>query len=77
MTNKFTEDCLNYIKKDDVKNEIKKVMWSVISIILCELRHYIYFTLIFVMTTFLMILTILVILIQIFRNKNRINYLYK
>ena len=68
--NSLTQQCILMLSRDDIKDEFKKLIWPVIFFFLNEIKSYIYFMMMFLIITFLMILSILVILIQIVRNKS-------
>ena len=61
--------CLNILKREDVKNELKKLISPLTDMILIELYPYIYLSLIFVIISFLLHLGIFVLLL---RNKSMI-----
>ena len=61
---KLIEECINLIKRDDIKNEIKELMKPVIDMLLKEIYPYIYLSLIFVVISFLLILGIFLILMR-------------
>ena len=61
--------CLSILKRDDVKNELKKLISPLTDMILIELYPYIYLSLIFVIISFLLHLGIFVLLL---RNKSMI-----
>ena len=69
MKETFIQQCLDILKRDDVKNEIKVVLYPLTEYILFEINPYIYITVILVFLIFVMILAILVILILLLRNK--------
>ena len=56
--------CLDILKKDDVKYKIKNIFEPVIEIFMDEIRHYIYISMCLILFIFLMILAILTILIR-------------
>ena len=56
LKNKIIEECLNTLKRDDVKEEIKELMSPVIDMFLKEIYPYIYLSIIFVIISFLLIL---------------------
>lgn len=76
LKNKIIEECLNTLKRDDVKEEIKELMKPVIDMLLKEIYPYIYLSIIFVIISFLLILGIFLILVRskfllsIIKNKN-------
>ena len=59
--------CLNILKRDDVKSEIKNLITPLINMILVEIYPYIYLSLIFIFINFLLHLGIFILLI---RNKS-------
>jgi hypothetical protein len=69
MKETFVQQCLDILKRDDVKNEIKVVLRPLTDFILLQINPYIYITVILVFLIFVMILAILVILILLLRNK--------
>ena len=70
MKETIVQQCLDILKRDDVKNEFKMIFKPVIDFILFEINPYIYITVTLVFMIFIMILAILLILIYILRNKN-------
>ena len=79
LKNKIIEECLNTLKRDDVKEEIKELMSPVIDMVLKEIYPYIYLSIIFVIISFLLILGIFLILVRskfilnIIKNKKNTN----
>jgi hypothetical protein len=69
MKDSFVQQCLDVLKRDDIKNEFKKLLKPVIDFILYEINPYIYITVSLVFLIFIMILAILIILIIVLRNK--------
>ena len=80
LKNKIIEECLNALKREDVKEEIKELMSPVIDMVLKEIYPYIYLSIIFVIISFLLILGIFLILVRskfilnIMKNKKNTNY---
>ena len=70
MKDSLVNQCLEILKRDDIKNEFKILFRPVLDFILNEINPYIYITMGFVFTIFIMILSILIILILLLRNKN-------
>ena len=70
MKESIVQQCLDILKRDDVKNEFKLLLKPVIDFILYEINPYIYITVTLVFMIFIMILAILLLLIYILRNKN-------
>jgi hypothetical protein len=64
MKNTLIEQCLEVIRRDDVKNELKNLMTPLIEIILIEIYPYIYLSLIFVIISFLLHLGIFILLLR-------------
>ena len=61
----IVEQCLEILKREDVKEEIKSVIKPMISLLLQEIYPYIFISLIFVLISFLLILGIFVFLPRI------------
>lgn len=72
MKDSFAQQCLDILKRNDVKNEIKLLFKPIIEFILTEINIYIYAIIIMVFLIFIMILAILIILISLLRNKQHI-----
>ena len=75
MKDTIVQQCLDILKRDDVKNEFKILLKPVIDFILYEIKPYIYMTVLLVFMIFIMILAILLILVYILRNKSLFNKL--
>ena len=73
MRDTLVQQCLDILKRDDIKNEFKMLLKPVIDFILYEINPYIYITVALVFLIFVMILAILVILIMLLRNKQLIS----
>jgi len=69
MKDSLVQQCLDILKRDDIKNEFKLMLKPLIDFILFEIYPYIYITVTLVLITFLMILAILILLIYILRSK--------
>jgi len=69
MKDSFVQQCLDILKRDDIKNEFKMLLKPIIDFILYEINPYIYITVSLVFLIFIMILAILIILIILLRNK--------
>ena len=76
MANALVNQCLDILKRDDIKNEFKMLLKPVIDFILYEINPYIYITVSLVFLIFIMILAILVILIMLMRNKQIITKIF-
>jgi len=70
MKDSLVQQCLDILKRDDVKNEFKTMLKPLIDFILYEINPYIYITVTLVFLIFVMILAILLILIFMLRNKH-------
>jgi hypothetical protein len=75
MKDSFVQQCLDILKRDDIKNEFKMLLKPVIDFILYEINPYIYIIVTLVFFIFVMILAILIILVLIIRNKQIVNKL--
>lgn len=69
MKDTLVQQCLDILKREDIKNEFKMLLKPVIDFILYEINPYIYITVSLVFLIFIMILAILIILIIVLRNK--------
>lgn len=69
MSESFFQQCVNILKKEEVKNEMKLLLKPIIHFILHEIYPYLYILILFVIILFLMILAILVLLILLIKNK--------
>jgi len=76
MKDSFVQQCLDILKREDIKTEFKMLLKPVIDFILYEINPYIYITVTLVFLIFIMILAILIILILIIRNKQLANKLF-
>lgn len=70
MNTNITQVCLDILKRDDVKSELKSLMSPLVDMILIDIYPYIYLSLIFVVISFLLHLGIFVLLM---RKKTLIN----
>lgn len=69
MKDSLIKQCLDILKTDDVRREIKILFSPVTDSILYEIYPYIYIIIFLVFLIFIMILAILIILVTILRNK--------
>lgn len=76
MKDTLVQQCLDILKRDDIKNEFKLLLKPVIDFILYEINPYIYITVSLVFLIFVMILAILIILIMLLRNKQIITKIF-
>lgn len=70
MRDKIIEQCLNVLKRDDVKAELKLLLTPLVEIIISNIYPYIYISLVFVIISFLLHLGIFILLI---RDKQKIS----
>jgi len=70
MKETLLKQCLDILKTENIKNEIKIIFSPVTDLILYEIYPYIYVIIFLVFLIFILILAILVILITIMRNKS-------
>lgn len=66
-------ECLNTLKREDVKNDIKELMKPLVDMIIQQLYPYIFLSIIFVSISFLLILGTFILLLRykyIFQKKN-------
>ena len=61
----IVDQCLEILKREDVKTELKSVIKPMISLLLQEIYPYIFISLLFVLISFLLILGIFVFLLRI------------
>jgi len=73
MKDSLVQQCLDILKREDIKNEFKVLFKPVLEFVLYEINPYIYITVTLVFLIFIMILAILIILIFLIRNKQIIN----
>ena len=76
MREKIIDQCLQVMKRDDVKRELKELFHPVIDLIMQEIYPYIYLSVIFVIISFLLTLGIFVLLMRTsFYNNNSHHHL--
>jgi len=72
-SNSILKQCIDILKTDDIRNEIKSLFSPVTDLILYEIYPYIYIIIFLVFLIFVLILAILVILITLLRGKTIVN----
>lgn len=72
MKEALIDQCLEILRRNDVKSELKNLLAPLIDMILIELYPYIYLSLIFVIVSFLLHLGIFILLL---RNKSNFRIL--
>lgn len=75
MKDNIIKQCLDILKTNDIRNEIKILFSPVTDLILYEIYPYIYVIIFLVFLIFILILAILIILVFLLRNKSIINKL--
>ena len=76
MKDSLVQQCLDILKREDIKNEFKMLFKPVIDFIMYEINPYIYISVALVFLIFVMNLAILVILIMLLRDKPKITKLF-
>ena len=73
MKESLIKQCLDILKTDDVRNEIKELFSPVTDLIMYEIYPYIYVIIFLVFLIFILILAILLLLVTLLRSKTMIN----
>jgi hypothetical protein len=73
MRDSLIKQCLDILKTEDVRNEIKDLFSPVTDLIMYEIYPYIYIIIFLVFLIFILILAILLLLISLLRTKTMIN----
>jgi hypothetical protein len=76
MKEPIIQQCLDILKREDIKTELKTFCSPIIQMILDFVTPYIYVTLFLVFLIFIMILAILTLLILMLRNKSLISKIF-
>jgi hypothetical protein len=69
MKETLVQQCLNILKKDDIKNELKTLIKPVINIVLYEIKPYIYVVAILLCMILVVNFMMFIILMFLIRNK--------
>ena len=72
MKESLVQQCLNILKREDIKNELKTLIKPLMSVLLYELTPYIYLAATLIFTIFIINLAIFIILISLLLNKQYI-----
>lgn len=64
MKETIAEYCLEFIKRDEVKQELKNLFKPIIKLILQEIYPYIYLSLLLVIISFFLVLGIFILLLR-------------
>ena len=75
MKDSLVQQCLDILKRDDIKNELNLLSSSVINYILHEIQPFVIILIVFVLTMFIMNLAIIIMLVLLLRNKQTITKL--
>jgi hypothetical protein len=67
LKDKIYDLCLDFIKKDEVKKELKNLFKPIISLILEEIYPYVYLSLLLVVISFFLVLGIFIMLIKSYK----------
>ena len=70
MKSSFVQQCIDILKRDDIKQEMKVLSKPIIEFILYEINPYIYITFTFVISIFVMNFAILILLFYLYMNKD-------
>lgn len=73
MNSTLLKQCLDILKTQDVRKEIKKIFTPVTELILLEIYPYIYIIIMLVFLIFVLIITIFIILVYMHYNILNIN----
>jgi hypothetical protein len=73
MKESLVQQCLDILKRDDIKREINILSSSVIDFILYEIKPYVGIAILFIVCMFIMNLAILVMISILLCNKQTIN----
>jgi hypothetical protein len=69
MKDTIVKQCVDILKRDDVKHELKVLFTPLINFILYEINPYVYTIVTIILLLFIMNLTIIFILLFMLRNK--------
>ena len=75
MKDSLVQQCLDILKREDIKNELNLLSNSVINYILHEIKPFVLIAIIFISTMFIMNLAIIIMLVILLRNKQTITKL--
>jgi len=75
MKDSLVQQCLDILKREDIKNELNLLSSSVINYILHEIKPFVLISIIFISTMFIMNLAIIIMLVLLLRNKQTITKL--
>jgi len=75
MKDSLVQQCLDILKREDIKNELNLLSSSVMEFILYEIKPYVFVVILFIVTMFIMNLIILIMLYFLLYNKKTISQL--
>ena len=67
--NVVLDECINFLKSDEIKNEIKQIIKPFLEYLFKELSIYLFFFVFFIISSFLLHLGVLIILIRYIKNQ--------
>ena len=70
MKEAVIEYCIDFIKRDEVKQEIKNLFKPIISLLLQEIYPYIYLSLLLVVISFFLVLGIFILMLRSTKSSN-------
>lgn len=70
MKSSIVQQCIEILKRDDIKKEMKGLSKPIIDFILYEINPYIYITFTFVISIFIMNFAILILIFYLYLNKD-------
>ena len=70
MKEAVIEYCIDFIKRDEVKQEIKNIFKPIISVLLQEIYPYIYLSLLLVVISFFLVLGIFILMLRTTKSSN-------
>ena len=76
MKEQIIQQCLDILKREDIKYELKSFCGPVLEMIFNIINPYIYIIIFLVLLIFIMILLILILLILVLRNKGLISKIF-
>jgi hypothetical protein len=74
MKDRFINDCLGVLRRDDIKNELKTLSLPIINICFGLLKPYLYGIIILIIIIFIMLYIILTMIYYLYKHKT--NYCY-
>jgi hypothetical protein len=72
MKDSLVQQCLDILKREDIKNELNLLSSSIIDFILYEIKPYVHIAILFIIVMFVMNLSIIIMLAFILHNKQNL-----